>query len=101
MPCRSDVLHMSTIKGRIYESRSKAHDFDCELMIILLTSSDVTVAVSRDDWTGQSPVDRHTLSIFLLKKSINSCAAGHYTSMGVFVRPDPVSIEIDCHSFLG
>ena len=117
MPCRSDVFLMSVIKGRIsgrnsfrifVHSGSKAHDFDCELMIILptsssvhsLNSSEVIVAVSRDDWTGQPPVDRRTLAIFSLKKSINFCAVGH-PLVGVFVRPDPVIIETDCHSFLG
>ena len=108
---------MSVIKRRISGrnsfrmfvcSGSKVHDFDCELMIILPTSSSVhswnsskvAVAVSRDDWTGQPPVDGRTLAIFSLKKSINSCAVA-YPLMDVFVRPDTAIIGIDCHSFVG
>ena len=117
MPCHSDVLHMFVLKGRISGrnffrmficSGSKVHDFDCELMVILPTSfsvhswnsSKVIVAVSRNDWTGQPPEDRCTLAMFSLKKSINSCPVGH-PLVGVFVRSDPISVEIDCYSFLG
>ena len=63
-------------------------------------SSKVTIECLRADFTGQPPVDRCTLAIFSLKKSIRSCAVGQ-SPVDAFVLPDAMSVDMDCQCFLG